>query len=113
MDRQAQINVFSLAAHRLAVMRLRERPERLQEALAVLRRWRDQAGGPVHCGPYWDEWDRLLQQGVDAVELAVCNPTDHANTLRSVSPLGRFISTQERNQLLRDSRPVAPVRETA
>ena len=113
MDRQAQINVFSLAAHRLAVMRLRERPERLQEALAVIRRWRVQAGEPVHCGPYWDEWEQLLHRGADAVELAVCNPSDHANTLRSVSPLGRFISTAERNQLLRDSRQVAPIREIA
>lgn len=104
MDGQAQIQAFSLAAHRLAVTRLRERPERLTEALAVIQRWRRQAGGPSHCDPYWDEWDQMLHDGVDAVERVACAATDHATTLRSVSPLGRFISVAERNQLLRDAR---------
>ena len=107
MDGQAQIQAFSLAAHRLAVTRLRERPERLTEALAVIQRWRRQAGGPSHCDPYWDEWDRMLHDGVDAVERVACAATDHATTLRSVSPLGRFISVAERNQLLREARQTA------
>jgi hypothetical protein len=46
----------------------------------------------------------MLHEGVDAVEQAVCLSTDHAATLRSVSPLGRFISVAERNELLRQSR---------
>ena len=107
MDRQAQIHLFSLAAHRLAVARLRERPERVAEALGVLSRWREQAGGPSHCDPYWDEWDRLLHEGVDAVERVACASSDHAATLRSVSPLGRFVSPAERNQLLRQARVAA------
>jgi hypothetical protein len=37
------------------------------------------------------------------VEAAVRAPTDRAETLRSVSPLGRFISTAERTLLLRDA----------
>jgi hypothetical protein len=40
MDRHAQIDVFSLAAHRLALDRLRKQPERISEALGVLARWR-------------------------------------------------------------------------
>lgn len=107
MDRQGQIHAFSLAAHRVAIERLRQRPERLAEALDVIRRWRGQAGGVAHCDPYWDEWQRLLHEGVDAVELVACAPTDHAATLRSVSPLGRFISPAERNQLLRQAREAA------
>jgi hypothetical protein len=107
MDRHDQIRAFSLAAHRLAVERLRERPERLEEALGVLRRWRQQAGGPAHCGPYWDEWERLLMRGIDAVEGVACAPTDHAATLRSVSPLGRFITPAERNHLLKQARETA------
>jgi hypothetical protein len=107
MERQDQIDAFSLAAHRLAVERLRERPERLVEAMGVIQRWRKQAGSPAHCDPYWDEWDRVLHEGVDAVEVVACAPTDHAATLRSVSPLGRFISVSERNQLLREARQAA------
>ena len=107
MDRQDQIHAFSLAAHRLAIERLRERPERLVEALDVIRRWQEQAGGSAHCDPYWEEWRRLLHEGIDAVERVACAPTDHAATLRSVSPLGRFISPSERNQLLRRAREAA------
>ena len=107
MNRQDRINQFSLEAHRLAVTRLREQPARVQEALVVLQRWRDQAGGPTHADAYWNEWDRLLHEGVDAVEQAVCLSTDRAATLRSVSPLGRFISVPERNELLRQTREMA------
>ena len=107
MDRQARIDAFSVAAHCVAVARLREQPARLREAREVLQRWRDQAGGPSHCDPYWDEWDRLLQQDVEAVEAAVCVATDHAATLRSVSPLGRFLTAEERNRLLRQAHVTA------
>lgn len=104
MDRQKRIHEFSLAAHRLAVERLRERPERLREAVDVLNRWRVLAGGASHCDAYWSEWERLLNEGVDAVEAAVCAADDRAATLRSVSPLGRFISVGERNRLLGEAR---------
>lgn len=107
MNRQQQINLFSLAAHRLAVARLREEPQRLLEVRGVLERWRVQAGEPTHCDPYWNEWDRLLSEGVDAIERAVCVSTDQAATLRGMSPLGRLISAGERNELLRQARVAA------
>ena len=103
MDRHARIDTFSLAAHRLALTRLREQPTRLVEALDVLDRWRQQAGGASHSEPYWDEWERLLRAGIDAVENAACAATSHGATLRSVSPLGRFISVDERSSLLRQA----------
>ena len=104
MDRQQRTHEFSLAAHRIAVERLREQPDRLREAMDVLHRWRRLAGGASHCEPYWDEWQRLLNEGADAIEAAVCAPDDHAATLRSVSPLGRLISVAERNRLLGEAR---------
>ena len=103
MDRHARIDIFSLAAHRLAVERLREQPARVGEALGVISRWRDQSAGPSHCDLYWDEWQRLLEQGIDSVERAALSPDAHGATLRSVSPLGRFISVAERNGLLRQA----------
>ena len=104
MDRQQRIHEFSLSAHRLALERLREQPIRLRKAEQVLQRWRRQAGNESHCDPYWNEWERLLKQGVDAIEAAVCASDDHAATLRSVSPLGRFISVAERYRLLSEAR---------
>jgi hypothetical protein len=103
MDRHARIDSFSLAAHRLAVERLREQPARVDEALGVIARWRVRAAGPSHCDPYWDEWQRLLEQGVDSVERVALSVDAHGATLRSVSPLGRFISVSERNGLLKQA----------
>lgn len=104
MDRQHQIEAFSLAAHRLAVDRIRERPAAAVEALATLQRWRARSGGPDHCEPYWQEWDRLLRGSVDALESAICASDDRASVLRSVSPLGRLLAPGERNRLLREAR---------
>jgi plasmid stabilization system protein ParE len=107
MDRHAQIDEFSLAAHRLAISRLREQPQRLQEALDVLARWRVVADGPSHSDQYWNDWEQALRSGIDAVERLALDPSSHGQTLRSVSPLGRFLTPQERLALLRDARQPA------
>ncbi len=107
MERQARIHAFSRVAHRLAIDRLRERPERLAEAIGVIERWRRQSGGATRSDPYLDEWLSALRDGVDAVERMACADTEHAETLRSVSPLGRFITVAERNGLLRQAREMA------
>jgi hypothetical protein len=104
MDPHAQIDKFSLAAHRLAIRRLREQPQRLDEALGVLARWRKIAGGPSHSDPYWNEWERVLREGIPAVERLALDSSSHGQTLRSVSPLGRFLTAQERLTLLREAR---------
>ena len=107
MDRQQQIEAFSLAAHRLAVARIRDRPAAATDALATLSRWRAQSVGPAHCEPCWQEWERLLRGSVDALELAVCANDDRAAVLRSVSPLGRLLGVEERKRLLREARELA------
>ncbi|WP_372526382.1 hypothetical protein [Piscinibacter sp.] len=107
MNEQDRINAFTLAAHRAVVARLRAQPALLMQAIEVLERWREQTREPAHCGPYWNEWEALLRSGVDAVERAVCDETEHAATLRSVSPLGRFISPAERHLLRRQAREAA------
>ena len=107
MNRQQQIDAFTLAAHRRVLPILQAQPHALDEALQVLGRWREIAGAPSHSQPYWDEWSALLRSGVDAVERAVCIESDHAATLRSVSPLGRFLPASERHRLLRQARAEA------
>ena len=107
MNRQHQINAFTLAAHRMLIARLREQPVLAEEAWDVLNRWRRQAGAGQHVEPYWNEWERLLRAGVSELQRAVCVDTDDAATLRSVSPLGRFMSAAERRGLLRQTRGAA------
>ena len=103
MNRQQQIDLFLLSAHKLAVSRLREHPERLQDVAALLSRWRRQAG-EARSDVYWDEWNQLIAEGVDAIEREVCSGSDHAAVLRSVSPISVLISQHERGELLRQAR---------
>lgn len=103
MNRQQQIEQFLMAAHHLALERLRAQPARLADVTAQLQRWRERAG-PNRSDPYWDEWDVLLAGGVDVIERAVAGASDHAAALRSVSPVSVLITQGERAQLLRHAR---------
>ena len=103
MNRQTQIDAFLLAAHRLALQRLREEPARLHEAAGTLARWRAQAG-VTRSDPYWDEWQSLIAAGVERLEAVVCADDEHAAALRNVSPLGSLMTQRERGQLLRAAR---------
>lgn len=103
MNRQQQIDVFLLEAHRLAVRRLRQDPSRAEHARALLARWRER-NGPTRSDPYRDEWARLLDAGPDAVEHVACAADDHGAALRNVSPLSVLITQRERMDLLRQAR---------
>lgn len=95
MPTQQQINRFTLAFHRLAVSRLQAQPALVQHALAVLDRWEAAGLSPASL-PYRREWRRLLGGDIAMLQAAVCNETDHAATLRSMSPLGFLLDDGER-----------------
>jgi hypothetical protein len=93
MNRQQQIDAFLKAAHRLAVERLREQPQRASEVRAVITRWRERRGVT-----------RLLARPLDELARAVCADDDRAVALRSTSPIAPLITAEERAALLRGSR---------
>jgi hypothetical protein len=103
MDRQRRIELFLLAAHRLAMSRLREEPQRVGELRAVLHRWRAQ-NGPSRSDSYLDRWERLLDMPLDDLEIVICAEDEEATVLRSTSPIAPLITPQEREQLLADAR---------
>ena len=103
MNRQQQIEKFLLAAHRLALARLRSEPARIEPVRAQLARWRA-ASGATRSDPYWDEWQQLLVADFDEIERVVCADDDHGAVLRSVSPMSTLITQSERAQLLREAR---------
>lgn len=104
MNRQQQIDAFLLAAHRLAVDRLRAEPHRLDQVRATLARWRQQSPAS-RSEPYWDRWQELLDQhDIRLLEQTVCAETDQGAALRNVSPIGSLIDPQERAALLRTAR---------
>jgi hypothetical protein len=103
MNRQRQIDAFLSAAHRLAMQRLRERPERAADVLALIARWRHQRG-PGRGDRYLDEWERLLSLPLEELERAVCGDGDRAEALRNASPLAPLITAAERDALLKQAR---------
>jgi hypothetical protein len=98
MPSQQWINQFTLGFHRQALARLCEQPHLIERALQTLDRWEAQ-GAQAASQIYRDEWRRLLRSNVAAIEKHVCNDSEHATTLRSVSPLGFVMSEQERLQI--------------
>lgn len=103
MNRQQQIDSFVAQAHRLAIERLREHPERIREVLAQLAYWRSLAGH-TRSDAYWDEWAQLFGGPAEALATAVCADTDRATVMRSMSPMSVLITQAERAHLLLQAR---------
>ena len=103
MNRQQQIDKFLLAAHRLALSRLRAEPARIEPVRAQLTRWRMQSGS-TRSDVYWDEWQVLLAADLEEIERVVCADDQHGAVLRSVSPMSTLITQSERAVLLREAR---------
>jgi hypothetical protein len=102
-DPQARIERFSLAAHRLVMKKLYEDPQRVGVLQSTLTRWRTQRG-LTHSEPYMQEWERLLRMPLNELERLICADNDHATVLRSVSPFGSLLTSEERNRLLLEVR---------
>ncbi len=103
MNRQQQIDKFLLAAHRLALSRLRAEPARIEPVRAQLARWRVQSGS-TRSDAYWDEWQVLLSADLEEIERVVCADDQLGAVLRSVSPMSTLITQSERAVLLREAR---------
>jgi hypothetical protein len=103
MNRQQQLDQFSLALHRKAIAALRREPALRQHARDTLHRWRARAG-TTRSDPLWTEWEHLLEQQLPALETAVLAESEHGTLIRSVSPLGSLVDQHERSVLLREVR---------
>ncbi|MGJ7582357.1 hypothetical protein ACSFA3_19445 [Variovorax sp. RHLX14] len=102
MPSHQAIDRFTLAFHREAVVRLRDDRRLLGRALAVIDRW--EASGLSSAGrPYRDEWRTLLGGDLGKLEQSVCVETDHAATLRNMSPLGFVLDDAERLRIRREA----------
>lgn len=102
MPTQQQIDGFTLAFHRLAVQRMKLEPDLQQQALAVLDRWEAAGLSPASLS-YRQEWRSLLMGDVARLQSAVCTESDHAATLRGMSPLGFVLDDAERLRVRREA----------
>ncbi len=98
MPSQQWIEQFTLDFRRVALQRMRVQPELISIAENTLTRWEAQ-GASKRSQAHRDAWRQLLRSGVAAIEAAVCNESERAALLRSVSPLGFILSESERSHI--------------
>ncbi|WP_213957454.1 MULTISPECIES: hypothetical protein [unclassified Variovorax] len=104
MNRQQQLDQFSLALHRRAIQVLRRDPALRTRALDTIARWRLKTGA-TRSDLLWNEWEHLLgNDGFEALEDPALAEPDHGQLMRSVSPMGGLIDQHERARLLKLAR---------
>jgi len=97
-----QIDARSLALHRLVAQRLLEDPALLVRVRTTLSRWRNLVS--VRSLPYLDEWQRVVDLGVQACVATMTEDSEHANALRQCSPFTGILPEKQRQEFLRSWR---------
>ncbi len=103
-----EIDARSLALHRLVAEKIRRDPTLLGIATANVARWQTTATPDDRY--YVDEWDRLLQGGVDAALAVATEDSERAAALRQSSPFADILTTRERYAFLKARRASHPSR---
>ena len=92
--------------HSAIAARLRADPALLHRVRATLARWL--ADVSPRTRPYLEEWQRIVDRGVDATVAALTEDSERAATLRQCSPFTSILSNRERFALLKEWRSDAP-----
>lgn len=99
-----EIDARSLALHRLVAEKIRCDPALFEIAKTNLARWRKTATPSDR--QYLDEWERLLQAGVEAALAVATEDSERAAALRQSSPFAGVLTPSERHTFLRAWRAV-------
>lgn len=89
----------SLALHRLIAEKIRQDPSLFNKARATLASWRTRVSSRSQ--PYLDEWESLMNQGIEACMAVAVEESEHATALRQSSPLSGLLSNQDRFAFLK------------
>ena len=100
MLKHQQIDRRSIAFGGVIVARLEQNPELLSVARANLSRWL--ASGSPRTRAAWEEWQRIIDQGLGAVSSVLIADDEESTRLRQSSPFAgeRFITRRERTAIL-------------
>ena len=94
MPTAQELVLRSLALHREVARKVRMNTELLEIARAILKRWH--ATVSPRTFTYLDEWQRLLDLGVEACLTVATEDSERAAALRQASPLACLLSPSER-----------------
>ena len=102
MKTHQEIDERSLAMHRLVAARIEQDPAMFVKAKATLARWRNCVS--TSSQPWLDEWERLMDRGVEACLAEALEDSQKAAALRKSSPFSGVLSNRERFAFLREWR---------
>jgi len=99
MRTHQEIDERSLALHRLVVEKIRKNPALFDRARLTLARYRRSVCGRSQ--PYLREWERLMNQGMDACLDAAVAGSERATAMRQSSPFSGILTNRERFAFLK------------
>lgn len=102
MRTHQEVDEQSLALHQLVVAKIRANPALLGKAEETLKRWR-QTVSPRTL-PYLDEWQSLIDRGMEVCLAMATEQSQRADALRQSSPLSCLLSHKERFEFLASRR---------
>jgi len=99
MRSHQQIDARTLALHQEVATKLRRDRALFERARATLRRWRSTVSPASQ--PYLMEWERLMDQGLEATLAVALEDSEHAAALRQSSPFSAILTPRERFAFLK------------
>lgn len=99
MPDHRELDLRSLALHRVVADKVRHDAALLERAQAILQRWHQTASPRTYS--YLDAWQQLLNQGVEACLAAATEESERGDALRQASPLACLLTNQERFAFLK------------
>jgi hypothetical protein len=94
MRTHPEIDLRSLALHRLVAEKIRRDTALLDRAQATLARWRTSASPRTY--GYLDAWQQLLQLDLEDCLAVATEESQRGDALRQASPLACLLTNQER-----------------
>jgi hypothetical protein len=101
MNRHQLIETRSLRLHQAIAEKLRRNPDLIRRAYENIGRWKRINSFPQ---PYLDEWQAVLDQGLEASLALMCEDSERGRRLRQSSPFPGILSNAERWRILRETR---------
>jgi len=99
MRTHLEIDQRSLAMHRLVADKLRREPVLFANVKDTLARWRVSVCPASQ--PYLEEWERLVNQGIDSCLAVAIEESQRATALRQASPFSAVLTNRERFMFLK------------
>jgi hypothetical protein len=100
VNNHQEIDQRSLALHRLVCEKIRNNPELFDSVKKTLARWKLIVS--KNSQPYLDQWQLLVDEGLDVCLAAAVEDSERGASLRQASPFTKILTNQERFKALKD-----------